>query len=263
MIQHQILYALMGTGITFAGTILGASLVFFFKKGVKPNIQKGFLGFAAGVMIAASVWSLLIPAMEMASSQGQAPILSAALGFAGGGIFFILVDRILPHLHPGSKIPEGIPTKMKRTTMLVLAVTLHNIPEGMAVGLTFALAAQSTGSTALSGAMALAIGMALQNFPEGAAISLPLKNEGFSRPKAFLYGALSGIVEPIAAVITVLIAGSVAVVMPWLLAFAAGAMIFVVSEDLIPECSDRNSHLGTIGVMFGFLIMMVLDVTMG
>ena len=263
MIQHQLLYALMGTGITFAGTILGAALVFLFKKGVGANLQKGFLGFAAGVMIAASVWSLLIPSIEMASSQGQLPILPAAFGFAAGGIFFILVDHLLPHLHPGSRTPEGIPSKLKRTTMLVLAVTLHNIPEGMAVGLTFALAAQSTGSTALSGAMALAVGMALQNFPEGAAISLPLKNEGLSRGKAFFYGAMSGIVEPIAAVITVLIAGSAAAAMPWLLAFAAGAMIFVVAEDLIPECSDGTTHLGTMGVMSGFLIMMILDVTLG
>lgn len=262
-ISNPLIMALLGTGFTFFMTALGASLVFFFRGEINPALQRGFLGFAAGVMIAASVWSLLIPAINMAEEQGGIGWIPAAGGFILGGAFLMLVDRILPHLHPGSDSPEGMHSSLKRTTMLVFAVTLHNIPEGMAVGLAFALAAQHGASVTIAAAFALALGIGLQNFPEGAAISLPLKQEGMSRRRSFAYGALSGIVEPIGGILTVLIAGTIEPVMPWLLAFAAGAMIFVVAEDLIPEASQgEHAHTGTIGVMLGFLVMMILDVAL-
>lgn len=259
-----ILLAAAGTGFTFLMTSLGAAVVFFFRGEIRATFQRVFLGFAAGVMIAASVWSLLIPAIEMAEQQGKIGWVPAAGGFLLGGAFLLLLDRLLPHLHPGSKDPEGPRTSFKRTTMLVFAVTLHNIPEGMAVGLSFALAAQGGATGTLMGAMALALGIGLQNFPEGAAISLPLRQEGLSRTRSFVYGSLSGVVEPIAGVLTVLVAGGVAPLMPWLLSFAAGAMIYVVVEELIPEAQlDEHSHAGTLGVMGGFLVMMVLDVALG
>lgn len=260
--MSPILLALLGTGFTFLATVLGAATVFLFRKDIPHGMQRAFLGFAAGVMIAASVWSLLIPAMEMAQEMGQPGWLPAGGGFVLGGLFLLLLDRLLPHLHPGSDEPEGVKTSFARTTMLVLAVTLHNIPEGLAVGLAFALSGTS-GAMSLTGAMALSLGMALQNFPEGAAISLPLKKEGLSNAKSFVYGALSGIVEPIAGVLGVLAAGTVTGIMPWLLAFAAGAMIYVVVEELVPEASlGEHSHTGTLSVMLGFLVMMVLDVAL-
>ena len=264
MLQKELLYALLGTGFTCGATVLGAGMVFFFKKDMSHTTQKVFLGFAAGVMIAASVWSLLIPAMDMAEEMGQNVMLPVGGGFVLGGAFLMLLDRLLPHLHIGSDEPEGLPTHWKRTTMIVLAVTLHNIPEGMAVGLTFSVAAQDPAPGALAGAMALAIGMGLQNFPEGAAVSLPMKSQGVSNRKAFWLGAASGIVEPIFGVLTVLIAGSITGVMPWILAFAAGAMIYVVVEELIPEAQlGEHSHAGTVSVMAGFLVMMLLDVMLG
>ena len=264
MLQRELLYAAMGTGFTCGATILGAAMVFFFKKDISDNIQKVFLGFAAGVMIAASVWSLLIPAMEMAESMGKNVMLPVGGGFALGGISLMLLDQLLPHLHIGSEEPEGLHVNWKRTTMIVLAVTLHNIPEGMAVGLTFAVAAQDPAPGALAGAVALAVGMGLQNFPEGAAVSLPMKSQGVPNKKAFLCGAASGIVEPIFGLLTVLIAGSVGSIMPWILAFAAGAMIYVVVEELIPEAYlGEHSHTGTSSVMAGFLVMMMLDVVLG
>ena len=227
-------------------------------------MQSAFLGFAAGVMIAASVWSLLIPSMEQAKELGMPEWLPAGGGFVLGGLFLLALDKALPHLHPGSDVPEGPKSSLKRTTMLVFAVTLHNIPEGMAVGLSFALSTAAGASTTLAAAIALAIGIGLQNFPEGAAISLPLYKEGCSRGKSFLYGALSGIVEPIAGIATVAIVGGATVAMPWLLSFAAGAMIYVVVEELIPEANlDEHSHAGTFGVMIGFLIMMIMDVALG
>ena len=254
--------AFTGTMFTFLATALGAATVYFFKKDIPQNIQRSFLGFAAGVMIAASVWSLLIPAMEMAAENGQNEWLPAAGGFVLGAAFLLLLDRVLPHLHPGCDEPEGMRCSFSRTTMLVLAVTLHNIPEGLAVGLAFGLAGESS-AISLSGAVALSMGMALQNFPEGAAISLPLKKEGLSNHRSFLLGALSGVVEPIAGVTGVLIAGSIVGVMPWFLAFAAGAMIYVVVEELIPEAHlGEHSHIGTLSVMLGFLVMMVLDVAL-
>ena len=261
---NSITLVLLGTGFTCILTILGAGLVFFFHREVNMELQRIFLGFAAGVMIAASVWSLIVPAVEMAEEQGKIGWVPAAGGFVLGGIFLLLLDRLLPHLHVGSDSPEGIHSSFKRTTLLVFAVTLHNIPEGMAVGLAFSMAGEGLGGTTLAGAIALAIGMGLQNFPEGAAISLPLRKEGLSVWKSFLYGAFSGVVEPISGVIGVLIAGSIKGVMPWILTFAAGAMIYVVVEELIPEAHlGEHSHTGTIGVMIGFLVMMVLDIALG
>lgn len=261
--MSPVFLAFLGTMFTFLATALGAATVFFFKKDIPQNMQRAFLGFAAGVMIAASVWSLLIPAMEMAEESGTPAWLPAAGGFVLGAVFLLALDRLLPHLHPGSDEPEGLKSSFARTTMLVLAVTLHNVPEGLAVGLAFGLAGKSS-AMSLSGALALSMGMALQNFPEGAAISLPLKKEGLSNTRSFVYGALSGIVEPIAGVLGVLAAGTVTGIMPWLLAFAAGAMIYVVVEELIPEASlGEHSHTGTLSVMLGFLVMMVLDVALG
>ena len=248
---HPVLSAAIGTGFTFLMTALGAAVVFFFRGEIKASFQQVFLGFAAGVMIAASVWSLLIPAIDMAEEQGMIGWIPAAGGFVLGGLFLMLLDRLLPHLHPGSDSPEGMPSSLRRTTMLVFAVTLHNIPEGMAVGLSFALAAQGGAANTFAAAVALAIGIGLQNFPEGAAISLPLKKEGLSNTRSFIYGALSGIVEPIGGILTVLIAGSV-------------SPVYVVVEELIPEAHlGEHSHVGTIGVMFGFLVMMILDVALG
>lgn len=263
--MQSLLWAAAGTGFTFLMTSLGASVVFFFKKQATARAQRIFLGFAAGVMIAASVWSLLIPAIEEAEAAGMIGWIPAAGGFLVGVAFLMGLDGLLPHLHPGAKQPEGVKSQMKRTSLLVFAVTLHNIPEGMAVGLSFALAAQHGGDPALyTAAMALAIGIGIQNFPEGAAIALPLRQEGMSRGKAFLCGAASGVVEPIFGLITVLIAGSIAPLMPWLLSFAAGAMIYVVVEELIPEAHlGEHSNLGTLGVMAGFLVMMILDVALG
>ena len=261
--MSPIYLAFLGTMFTFLATALGAATVFFFKKDIPHGMQRAFLGFAAGVMIAASVWSLLVPAMEMAEKSGAPPWRPAAGGFVLGAVFLLALDRLLPHLHPGSDEPEGLKSSFARTTMLVLAVTLHNVPEGLAVGLAFGLAGNSS-AMPLSGALALSLGMALQNFPEGAAISLPLKKEGLSNTRSFVYGALSGLVEPIAGVLGVLAAGTITGVMPWLLAFAAGAMIYVVVEELIPEASlGEHSHTGTLSVMLGFLVMMVLDVALG
>jgi len=260
-----VLWAAAGTGFTFLMTTLGAAMVFFFRKQFSAGLQRVFLGFAAGVMIAASVWSLLIPAIDQAEAAGLLGWVPAAGGFLLGVGFLIAMDSLLPHLHLGAKQPEGLSSQWKRTTLLVTAVTLHNIPEGMAVGLACALAAGGgSSSVTLAGAMALCLGMGLQNFPEGAAISLPLRREGLSRPKSFVYGALSGIVEPIGGILAVLIAGSVTPLMPWFLSFAAGAMIYVVVEELVPEMHmGEHSHAGTAGAMLGFAVMMVLDIALG
>ena len=259
------LWAAGGTGFTFLMTSLGAAVVFFFRGKENDRIQRIFLGFAAGVMIAASVWSLLIPAIEEAEAAGGIGWIPAAGGFILGILFLMSLDYILPHLHPGAAQAEGISSSWRRTTLLVLAVTLHNIPEGMAVGLSFALAAQHGADPALyAGAMALAIGIGIQNFPEGAAISLPLRQEGLPMGKSFLYGSLSGIVEPVFGILVVLAAGFIQPFMPWMLAFAAGAMMYVVVEELIPEAHlGEHSNLGTLGVMAGFLVMMILDVALG
>lgn len=263
--NQAISWATAGTGFTFLMTALGASVVFIFRKEMGKNIQRAFLGFAAGVMMAASVWSLLIPAIEETENMGKTAWIPAAGGFILGGFFLYLLDLLMPHLHLGEKDPEGIGTSFHRSTLLVLAVTLHNIPEGMAVGLAFAMAAQHPEDYALyAAAFALAIGIGIQNFPEGAAISLPLRQEGMGRFKAFVFGSLSGVVELIFGIGITLIAAQITPYMPWFLAFAAGAMIYVVVEELIPEANQgEHSNLGTIGVMSGFLIMMILDVALG
>ena len=261
---QSLLWAAGGTGFTFLMTSLGAAVVFFFRRQVTASAQRIFLGFAAGVMIAASVWSLLIPAIEEAEGAGQVGWVPAAGGFVLGVAFLMALDGILPHLHPGAREPEGARSKLHRTTLLIFAVTLHNIPEGMAVGLSFALAAQHNDPALYAGAMALAVGMGIQNFPEGAAIALPLRQEGVGRTRAFLWGSLSGLVEPVFGLLTVLLAGSIQPLMPWLLSFAAGAMLYVVVEELIPEAHlGEHSNVGTLGVMGGCLVMMILDVALG
>jgi len=258
----ELYYAALGTGFTCLATVLGAGMVFFFKNEMSRTMQRVFLGFAAGVMTAAAVWSLLLPAMDLAEAQGVSVPLALGGGFALGGVFLMVLDGLLPHLHIGSTQAEGLPAHWKRTTMIVLAVTLHNIPEGMAVGLSFAAAAQ--GTVSLPAAMALAAGMGLQNFPEGAAVALPLRSQGVGRWKAFACGAASGVVEPVFGLLTVAAAGALEGVMPWVLSFAAGAMIYVVVEELIPEAQlGEHSHAGTISVMAGFLAMMLLDVLLG
>lgn len=262
---NALIWAGAGTGFTFLMTALGAATVFLFRRNKGEIVQKVSLGFAAGVMIAASVWSLLIPAIEEAEARGQAGWLPAAGGFVLGVAFLYILDRLIPHLHSKTNETEGLSSSMKRTSLLIMAVTLHNIPEGMAVGLSFALAAQhGSDSAAYASAVALALGMGIQNFPEGAALSLPLRQEGASPSKAFLLGSMSGIVEPIFGVLTVLAAAAIAPFMPWLLSFAAGAMMYVVVEELIPEANlGEHSHVGTLSVMCGFLIMMILDVALG
>lgn len=253
--------AAIGTGFTFLMTMLGAAVVFFVRGDVHPSLQRSFLGFAAGVMIAASVWSLLIPAIDTATEQGTIGWLPAAGGFLLGVLFLYLLDKLIPHLHLGSDETEGPKTRLPSSTLLVLAVTLHNIPEGMAVGLACAMAVTGGGTPAA--ALALALGIGLQNFPEGAAVSLPLRQEGFSRLKSFVYGSFSGLVEPIGGILAVLVAGGIAPLMPWFLSFAAGAMMYVVVEELIPEANaGKHSNAGTLGAMAGFVIMMILDVAL-
>ncbi len=260
--MNTILLALGATGFTFALTALGAAMVFFMRKDHSTeSVQRVFLGFAAGVMIAASVWSLLIPSIEQAREQGRIAWLPAAVGIITGVLFLMLFDKLIPFFHPADE--NSVRRGIGKTALLVFAVTLHNIPEGMAVGLAFALTSGSSSPEPLAAASALAVGIGIQNFPEGAAISLPLRQTGMSRKKAFACGALSGIVEPIAGVLTVIMAGHIAALMPWLLAFAAGAMLYVVVEELIPEAHLGSGHLGTMGVMLGFLIMMILDVALG
>ena len=263
--MQAFLYVSGGLGFIFLMTCLGAATVFFFHKGTSGKILRGCLGFAAGVMIAASVWSLLIPAIEESESMGIPGWIPAAGGFILGVFFLFSLDKIIPHLHPLSNVREWLSSTSKRTTLLISAVTLHNIPEGMSVGLAFALALQNGGEPAMfASAIALALGIGIQNFPEGAAISLPLHQEGISRGKAFLWGSMSGVVEPVFGFLAVLLVLWVAPCMPWLLSFAAGAMMYVVVEELIPEANlDKHSHIGTMGVMAGFLLMMVLDVALG
>ena len=246
------------------GTLLGAATVFFLKGAMSDHLQKALLGFAAGVMIAASVWSLLIPAIEMEESSGGIAWLPAVVGFLLGIGFLLLLDTIIPHLHLNSDCPEGKPCGLGKSFMLVLAVTLHNIPEGMAVGVV--LAGMIEGSTAVTAAsaLALALGIAIQNFPEGAVVSAPLVSSGLSRRRAFLYGAASGIVEPIGAIATILLTAFVTPILPYILSFAAGAMIYVVVEELIPESqSGTHSNIGTVGAALGFALMMLLDVALG
>ena len=255
---------LTGILIPFVGTMLGAAMVFLMKNEMNKKVEKILLGFAAGVMIAASVWSLIIPSIEMAEEQRKIAWIPAAVGFLLGVIFLLVLDSVVPHMHLESEKTEGIKSKLKKTTMMIFAVTLHNIPEGMAVGVTFAGAMIGNTGITIAGALTLAIGIAIQNFPEGAIISMPLKSEGVTKSKAFLYGTLSGIVEPISAIITILLTNVIVPILPYLLSFAAGAMIYVVVEELIPESqAGEHSNIGTIGVAIGFIIMMILDVALG
>lgn len=254
----------IGILIPFLCTTIGAAAVFLFRDKVNDKIISAFLAFAAGIMVAASIFSLLLPAMDSAEALGMIPWIPVCISFMLGGLFLLLVDRVVPHFHPQSNTTEGLPSRLKKTTMLVFAVTLHNIPEGMAVGLLFGVALQTNDAAALSAAFALAIGIGIQNIPEGAAVSLPMKKEGLSNKKAFTYGALSGFVEPVAAAIAIFFVSIVDGMMPWLLAFSAGAMIYVVVEELIPEAHmDEHSHVATMVFMLGFTLMMVLDIALG
>ena len=255
---------LIGLLIPFLGTTLGSAMVFLLKNNINKSVEKLLLGFAGGVMMAASVWSLLIPSMEMSEQQGKIAWLAPAIGFLLGIVFLLILDSIIPHIHLDKKKPEGVRTKLKNATMLVLAVTLHNIPEGMAVGVIFAGALIGNTGITVAGAVSLAIGIAIQNFPEGVIISMPLKSEGISKTRAFLYGTLSGIVEPISALITIVITESIVPILPYILAFSAGAMVYVVIEELIPESQiGEHSNIGTVGVALGFVIMMILDTALG
>lgn len=255
----------LGVMIPFVGTMLGAACVFLLKNEIRPLVQKILLGFASGVMVAAAVWSLLIPAMEMSEPMGKLAFVPAAVGFLIGIAFLLLLDIVVPHLHMDHDDPEGPKKGWSRSIMLVLAVTLHNIPEGMAVGVVFAGMLMDSAEITLAGAFALSIGIAIQNFPEGAIISMPLKSEdGMGRGKAFLYGAASGFVEPVAAGVTILLSEIMTPILPYLLAFAAGAMLYVVVEELIPEASEgEHSNIGTVGFAVGFVLMMILDVALG
>ena len=263
--EQALAWAALGTGFTFLMTTLGAAAVFLFRGRSSALAQRVFLGFAAGVMIAASVWSLLIPAIERAEDAGQIGWLPAAGGFVIGVAFLMGLHQIIPHLHPGEKHPEGLPSRWERPTLLFTAVTLHNIPEGMSVGLLFAMAGLNGGDPGMLGmAVALALGIGIQNVPEGAAVSLPMLQEGMSAPKAFAMGALSGLAEPVFGVLVVLGATALVPWMPWLLAFSAGAMMYVVVEELIPEAHlGEHTNAGTLAVMAGFLLMMILDVALG
>ncbi len=253
-----------GIIIPFIGTTLGSACVFLMKDKMNNKLEKVLLGFASGVMISASFFSLIMPSIDMANENGITKWLPASLGFLLGIIFLLVLDSIIPHLHMKSDEPEGIRTNLKKTTMMVLAVTLHNIPEGMAVGVIIAGALSGNSGISMSAALVLSLGIAIQNFPEGAIISMPLKSEGMGRAKAFLYGTLSGIVEPIAAGVTILLTSTITRVLPYLLSFAAGAMIYVVVEELIPSsAAGKHSNLGIIGLSVGFVLMMILDIALG
>lgn len=256
--------AFQGVMIPFLGTVLGSSMVFFAKGEMNRQVQRALTGFAAGVMTAASVWSLLIPAMNHAEDMGKLAFIPAAVGFWIGILFLLILDRSVPHMHMNSCEAEGPKCSMKKSSMLVLAVTLHNLPEGMAVGVVIAGWLPWDSLVPVSAVMALSLGIAIQNFPEGAIISMPLYSQGMSRGKAFLYGSLSGVVEPVGAMLTILAAGLVTPLLPYLLSFAAGAMIYVVVEELIPEMSEgEHSHAGTLFFAVGFVLMMILDVALG
>ena len=254
----------LGILIPFLGTTLGSACVFFMKKSLSDLVRRSLAGFAAGVMVAASIWSLLIPAIEQSDGMDKLSFLPAFIGFWGGMLFLLLLDRLIPHLHVGSEQAEGPKSKLGRTTMMVLAVTLHNIPEGMAVGVVYAGFLSGNTQITAASALALSLGIAIQNFPEGAIISMPLRAEGECKGRAFLGGVLSGVVEPIGAVLTIVAAQFIIPALPYLLSFAAGAMLYVAVEELIPEMSQgRHSNLGTVFFAVGFSVMMVLDVALG
>ncbi len=262
--MSDILKTIIGILIPLAGTVLGAGFVLMLRSEMRPFIQKLLLGFASGVMLAAAVWSLIMPAINMAREQGVTPWVPAAVGFLLGILFLLVLDTLIPHLHMDSDNPEGKKSSLGKSTMLILAVTLHNLPEGMAVGVVFAGALAGSAGVTIAGAFALAIGIALQNVPEGAVISMPLVAQGLTKRRAFSLGFLSGVVEPIGALLTLLLTQVLTPVLPYILSFAAGAMIYVVVEELIPEAqSGDHSNIGTIGAALGFVIMMVLDVALG
>ena len=258
------LYAFIGIMLPLLGTVLGSACVFFMRKGMSDKLQKALSGFASGVMVAASIWSLIIPALEQSENMGKLSFVPAAVGFCLGMMFLLLLDHIIPHLHRNAQQAEGPKSNLKKTTMLVLAVTLHNIPEGMAVGVVYAGYIAGNSNMTAMGALVLSLGIAIQNFPEGAIISMPLKAEKMSKSRAFLSGAASGVVEPISALITIAAASLVIPILPYLLSFAAGAMMYVVVEELIPEMSaGRHSNIGTVLFAGGFTLMMILDVALG
>ena len=254
---------LIGVSIPFIGTVLGSFLVFFMKNTLNEKIEKILLGFAAGVMIAASIWSLIIPSINMSEELGKLSFIPASVGFLLGIFFLLIIDTFTPHMHVNSDEPEGVKSNFKKSTMLLLAVTIHNIPEGMAVGVVLAGTYYGNALLTVTGALALAIGIAIQNFPEGAIISMPLKSQGLSKPKSFMMGVLSGIVEPIAAILTIVFIRHLTPILPYLLSFAAGAMIYVVVEELIPESQSKNhSNWATVALSLGFVLMMILDVAL-
>ena len=258
------LYAFIGIMLPLLGTVLGSACVFFMRKGMSDKLQKALSGFASGVMVAASIWSLIIPAIEQSENMGKLSFVPAAVGFCLGMMFLLLLDHIIPHLHRNAQQAEGPKSNLKKTTMLVLAVTLHNIPEGMAVGVVYAGYIAGNSNMTAMGALVLSLGIAIQNFPEGAIISMPLKAEKMSKSRAFLSGAASGVVEPISALITIAAASLVIPILPYLLSFAAGAMLYVVVEELIPEMSaGEHSHIGVLLFAVGFTLMMALDVALG
>ncbi|PWT28967.1 ZIP family metal transporter [Butyrivibrio fibrisolvens] len=255
---------LIGVLVPFLGTALGSAMVFFMKKELSEKLNHALEGFAAGVMVAASIWSLIIPAMEQSASMGKLSFIPAVAGFWIGILFLLCLDELIPHLHMNSDEPEGMKANFKKTTMMVLAVTLHNIPEGMAVGVVYAGWLTGTSGITAAGALALALGIAIQNFPEGAIISMPLRSKGESRTRAFVSGVLSGLVEPIGTIITILLAGLIVPVLPYLLCFAAGAMMYVVVEELVPEmASGKHTNVSTVMFALGFTLMMTLDVALG
>lgn len=258
--MEQVFYVIL---IPFLGTTLGSALVFFMSKNISLNFQRVLMGFAAGIMFAASVWSLIMPSLDLNSDMGIARVWPTVTGIVLGIGFIWVIDYIVPHLHANASKPEGLPRKMSRTALLILAITIHNFPEGMAVGVVVAGALNSTTDMTMVGAMALSIGIAIQNLPEGAIVSMPMRTAGNSKWKSFYYGSMSGIVEPMGAVLVILLAEVFTPMLPYMLAFAAGAMIYVTVEELIPEASGKENDLGTVGFGLGFILMMVLDVTLG
>jgi len=258
------MHEIIALTVPFLGTMLGSAFVFLMKREMEGRLQKTLLGFASGVMVAASVWSLLIPSMQMSEDQGTMRVVPAVVGFLLGMAFLLLIDNITPHLHIGDDTPEGPRSRLSRTTMLALAVTIHNLPEGMAVGVVLAGAMQGSAGISAAGVVAMAVGIAIQNVPEGAIISMPMRAAGNSRLRSFLIGTLSGAVEPVGAVLVILLASMITPLLPYLLAFAAGAMLYVVTEELIPEASSgEHSNMSTVGFAVGFALMMTLDVVLG
>lgn len=250
--------------LPFVGTTLGAAMVFFIRDRIPPKFEKFLMGFAAGVMIAASVWSLIIPSIEMSENMGKASFVPAAVGFLLGAVFLLILDMLIPHLHVHDDHPEGMKSHFGKSAMLVFAITLHNFPEGMAVGVVLAGALSGSATVTIAGAVSLAVGIAIQNFPEGAIVSMPLYSAGRKRGKAFLYGMLSGLAEPVGALLTLGLISLVTPALPYILSFAAGAMMYVVVEELIPQSqADEHSNMGTVGATLGFVLMMVLDVALG